>query len=105
MAEQQALVTAVEALADRYRSMPQSRLTGSVPGHESRAAAALELARSFAAQALELAGEAHRDFPSAGPFAVGDQLAVAGHELAAVADEATVDWAVAELKRVSQLAG
>jgi hypothetical protein len=45
----------------------------------------LELARRLAAEALELEGESPRELPDAGPFAVGDQLAVAGHDLALAA--------------------
>lgn len=79
------LLTAVDRLADRFRSMPQSRLTAPVAGHPSRAAAALELARRLAAdaQAVEQDGRGLRELPDAGPFAAGDQLAVAGHDLAA----------------------
>ncbi|MER7768650.1 hypothetical protein [Kitasatospora sp. NPDC096140] len=77
------LVEAVESLADRFRSLPQSKLLGAVPGHASRAAAALDLARRLAALALAAEGGPERDFPDAGAFAVGDQLAVAGHDLAA----------------------
>ncbi|WP_030236667.1 hypothetical protein [Streptomyces sp. NRRL S-350] len=77
------LVEAVDSLADRFRSLPQSKLLGAVPGHESRAAAALELARRLAALALVAEGGPAREFPDAGAFAVGDQLAVAGHDLAA----------------------
>ncbi|MEU8924411.1 hypothetical protein AB0D10_26300 [Kitasatospora sp. NPDC048545] len=79
----QPLVEAVDSLADRFRSLPQSKLLGAVPGHPSRAAAALELARRLAALALTAEGGAERDFPDAGAFAAGDQLAVAGHDLAA----------------------
>ncbi|MCD0483884.1 hypothetical protein LO771_16135 [Streptacidiphilus sp. ASG 303] len=82
------LLTAVDRLADRFRSMPQSRLTAPVPGHPSRAAAALALARRLAADALAVEGAAAPGgapggMPDAGPFAAGDQLAVAGHDLAA----------------------
>ncbi|MFJ9953578.1 hypothetical protein [Kitasatospora sp. NPDC091207] len=92
MSEAVSLAEAVEALADRFRSMPQSRLLGAVPGHPSRAAAALALARwlALAAQAAEgvaTGGDGPagppREFPDAGAFAAGDQLAVAGHDLAA----------------------
>jgi hypothetical protein len=83
------LLSAVDRLADRFRSMPQGRLMAPVPGHPSRAAAALELARRLTAgaQAVER-GEGGftaglRTLPDAGPFAAGDQLAVAGHDLAA----------------------
>ncbi|MFJ9441023.1 hypothetical protein ACIRRH_04040 [Kitasatospora sp. NPDC101235] len=77
------LVEAVESLADRFRSLPQSKLLGTVPGYASRAAAALELARRLAGLALAAEGGPQREFPDAGAFAVGDQLAVAGHDLAA----------------------
>ncbi|WP_327068560.1 hypothetical protein OG500_22930 [Kitasatospora sp. NBC_01250] len=77
-------VESVERLADRFRAMPQSRLLGAVPGHASRAAAALALAQQLAdaAQRLEEGPRAAaRTVPDAGVFAVGDQLAVAGHDL------------------------
>ncbi|PYC82745.1 hypothetical protein C7C46_10390 [Streptomyces tateyamensis] len=80
------LQDAVDALADRFRAMPQSRLLGAVEGHRSRAAAALALARELAATAqLVEFGPAGppREIPEAGAFAVGDQLAVAGHDLVA----------------------
>ncbi|MGV9271657.1 hypothetical protein ACWDRR_44285 [Kitasatospora sp. NPDC003701] len=95
MPEAASLAVAVEALADRFRSMPQSRLLGAVPGHASRAAAALALARRLAAAAQTAEavagggngpdgpGGSPREFPDAGAFAAGDQLAVAGHDLAA----------------------
>ncbi|MFI2610264.1 hypothetical protein [Kitasatospora sp. NPDC018619] len=77
------LVEAAESLADRFRSLPQSKLLGAVPGYASRAAAALELARRLAGLALAAEGGPQRDFPDAGAFAAGDQLAVAAHDLAA----------------------
>ncbi|MFI6443322.1 hypothetical protein [Kitasatospora sp. NPDC050543] len=83
MPEAQSLVEAVDRLADRFRAMPQSRLLAAVPGHASRAAAALALARQLAASALAVEGLTPRQFPDAGAFAAGDQLAVAGHDLAA----------------------
>ncbi|MER5635950.1 hypothetical protein ABT095_03210 [Kitasatospora sp. NPDC002227] len=103
MVDEQMLVVAVEALADRFRSMPQSRLTGAVPGYASRAAAAHWLAAWLATRALTLAGQAPRPFPAVGDFTVGDQLAVAGHELAAVTDAATLAEALAETARISDL--
>ncbi|MER8182921.1 hypothetical protein [Kitasatospora sp. NPDC094015] len=104
MSEALTLTAAVDRLADRFRSMPQSRLRGAVPGHPSRAAAALELARRLAATALELAGEPAREFPDAGDFAVGDQLAVAGHDLAAATrDEAVLAAAVAQVSALADL--
>ncbi|MEU6968031.1 hypothetical protein AB0A71_09845 [Kitasatospora aureofaciens] len=83
MHDVQPLVEAVDKLADRFRSLPQSKLLGAVPGHPSRAAAALALARRLAALALAAENGPEREFPDAGAFAAGDQLAVAGHDLAA----------------------
>ncbi|GAA2414486.1 hypothetical protein GCM10010420_50110 [Streptomyces glaucosporus] len=72
------LLTAVERCADRLRAMPQSALT------RGAAAGGLALARELArrSQCLEFPGRAPRELPDAGVFAVGDQLAVAGHDLA-----------------------
>ncbi|GHH67045.1 hypothetical protein GCM10018781_21780 [Kitasatospora indigofera] len=83
MPEPTPLTEAVDRLADRFRAMPQSRLLAAVPGHASRATAVLALARTLAAVALALEGRQARPFPDAGAFAAGDQLAVAGHDLAA----------------------
>ncbi|MFE1171685.1 hypothetical protein [Streptomyces sp. NPDC058773] len=71
------LQTAVDALADRLRSLPQSRLD------QGAAAEALALARQLAtrAQLIERPGEPPYELPDAGMFEVGDQLAVAGHDL------------------------
>ncbi|GAA0681041.1 hypothetical protein GCM10010193_38450 [Kitasatospora atroaurantiaca] len=103
MVEPKTLLDAVDRLADRFRSMPQSRLLGAVPGHPSRAAAGLELARRLAAAALAAAGEEPHEFPDAGAFAVGDQLAVAGHELAAVGDARALAEALAAVEAVADL--
>ncbi|MEV6577203.1 hypothetical protein AB0M92_03425 [Streptomyces sp. NPDC051582] len=77
------LTAAVERFADRLRAMPQSRL------QQGAAARALELARelSVRSQALETRGEGAgaapaREMPDAGVFVVGDQVAVAGLDLA-----------------------
>ncbi|MFE5675065.1 hypothetical protein ACFQ7B_07755 [Streptomyces erythrochromogenes] len=72
------LSAAVERFADRLRAAPQSRL------QQGAAAVALELARelSVRAQGLEAPGEAPREMPDAGIFVVGDQVAVAGRDLA-----------------------
>ncbi|WNI15822.1 hypothetical protein [Actinacidiphila sp. ITFR-21] len=82
MSERTALHTAVERLAGRLRALPQRRLRAGA------AAEGLELARWLARQAqlLEFPGREPYDMPDDGIFVVGDQLAVAGHELAAVAD-------------------
>lgn len=73
------LLTAVHALADKLRALPESALRRGAAerGH----ALAGELVRR--AQLLEFPGQPPRELPDAGIFAVGDQLAVAGHDLAA----------------------
>ncbi|MFD9333466.1 hypothetical protein ACFWBF_03480 [Streptomyces sp. NPDC060028] len=74
------LTAAVERFADRLRAAPQSRL------QRGAAAEALELARELAARAQRLedpAGAAPaRRMPDAGVFVVGDQVTVAGQDLA-----------------------
>lgn len=71
------LQTAVEALADRLRALPQSALA------RGAAAEALAVARELTvrAQRVEEPGREPRELPDAGMFAVGDQVAVAGHDL------------------------
>ncbi|MFH8556289.1 hypothetical protein EYS09_15530 [Streptomyces kasugaensis] len=71
------LQNAVDALADRLRALPQSTLG------RGAAAEGLALARELAvrAQRIESPGRAPYTLPDAGMFAVGDQLAVAGHDL------------------------
>jgi hypothetical protein len=73
-----ALVHAVDRYADRLRATPQSRL------QQGAARQALGLARELArrAQQLETPDAAPRELPEAGVFTVGDQVAVAGHDLA-----------------------
>lgn len=72
------LLTVVDRLADRLRALPQSRLDRGV------AAEGLALARelSVRAQRIEEPGSSPRIMPDAGMFAVADQVAVAGHDLA-----------------------
>ncbi|MGK5628690.1 hypothetical protein [Streptomyces sp. URMC 123] len=74
------LINAVNALADRLRSLPQSAL------RRGAAAEGLALARELAlrAQLLEFPGREPVPLPDAGPFTVADQVAVAGHDLAEV---------------------
>ncbi|MFD3455307.1 hypothetical protein ACFWVC_24420 [Streptomyces sp. NPDC058691] len=66
-------------LAGRYRSLPQSRLRGEA------ATAGLALARELAARAqqIEFPGREPLLVPDDGIFVIGDQIAVAAHELAA----------------------
>ncbi|OEJ39384.1 hypothetical protein AR457_20940 [Streptomyces agglomeratus] len=72
------LTAAVDRFADRLRAAPQSRL------QRGAAAEGLALARelSVRAQRIEEPGREPRIMPDAGAFAVADQLAVAGHDLA-----------------------
>ncbi|MBT2491848.1 hypothetical protein J7E96_25630 [Streptomyces sp. ISL-96] len=72
------LTAAVDRFADRLRAAPQSRL------QRGAAAEGLALARELAvrAQRLEEPEAQPRIMPDAGAFAVADQLAVAGHDLA-----------------------
>ncbi|MFE2170640.1 hypothetical protein ACFXB3_37105 [Streptomyces sp. NPDC059447] len=73
------LTAAVDRFADRLRAAPQSRL------RQGAAEAALELARELSATAQTLEGAAGaevREIPDAGLFVVGDQVAVAGADLA-----------------------
>ncbi|WP_327710803.1 hypothetical protein OG912_21390 [Streptomyces sp. NBC_00464] len=72
------LITAVDRFADRLRAAPQSRL------QRGAAAEGLAVARELAvrAQRVEAPGREPRIMPDAGIFAIGDQLAVAGRDLA-----------------------
>ena len=72
------LTTAVDRFAARLRSAPQSRL------QRGAAAEALATARELAvrAQRIERPGAEPQVMPDAGVFTVGDQLAVAGRDLA-----------------------
>jgi hypothetical protein len=72
------LHAAVDLLSDRLRALPESRL------RRGPAAAALTLARELAERArrLERSPRPPAELPEAGIYAVGDQLAVAGHDLA-----------------------
>ncbi|MGP4003948.1 hypothetical protein [Streptomyces sp. 8N706] len=72
------LVAAVDRLADRLRSAPQSRLQRGAA--DEGLALARELARR--AQRLESPEREPRSMPEVGIFAVADQVAVAGHDLA-----------------------
>jgi hypothetical protein len=73
-----ALDAAVDGLSERLRVLPESTL------RRGPAAEGLALARELArrAQLLERPGRAPAELPDDGIYAVGDQLAVAGHDLA-----------------------
>jgi len=83
------LETVLNRLASRYRSMPESKLHGRLPDGRSRAAAGHELASliALAAQGVEDRARpvppAWRALPFEGPFVVGDQIGVTGHDLLA----------------------
>jgi hypothetical protein len=77
MPDSSRLLLAADRLADRFRSMPQSRLARLAPD-------GLLLARRLARRAAVLEGGPGRpELPDAGIFAVGDQLALTAHDLAA----------------------
>lgn len=77
MTDVDALLDAVDRLADAVRALPQSRLRRGV------ACEVLTLARELArrAQLLERPGRQPAVLPEVGMFVVADQLAVAGHDL------------------------
>ncbi|MER6234902.1 hypothetical protein [Streptomyces clavifer] len=79
------LITAVDRFADHLRSAPQSRL------QRGAAAEALATARELAARAQRAEDPAREPhlMPDAGIFAVGDQLAVAGRDLAVALETAS----------------
>ncbi|MFI8436737.1 hypothetical protein ACIGJO_23895 [Streptomyces sp. NPDC079020] len=87
------LTAAVDRFADRLRAAPQSRL------QRGAAAEALAAARELAvrAQRIERPGREPHLVPDAGMFVVGDQLTVAGRDLAVAlvtAPSAELDEAV-----------
>ncbi|MEU8624826.1 hypothetical protein [Streptomyces sp. NPDC048669] len=87
------LIIAVDRFADRLRAAPQSRL------QRGAAAEGLAVARQLAvrAQRIEAPGREPMTMPDAGIFAIGDQLAVAGRDLAValeMAPSAELDEAV-----------
>lgn len=84
MLDTTALITAVDRFADRLRAAPQSRL------RRGAAAEGLAAARELAvrAQRAEAPDREPRVMPDAGMFAVGDQLAVAGRDLAVALETA-----------------
>ncbi|MDF6042870.1 hypothetical protein LRD69_12020 [Streptomyces sp. JH14] len=84
MLDTTALVTAVDRFADRLRAAPQSRL------QRGAAAEGLATARELAvrAQLIEAPDREPRVMPDAGMFAIGDELAVAGRDLALALEKA-----------------
>ena len=78
------LITAVDRFADRLRAAPQSRL------QRGAAAEGLATARELAvrAQRIEAPDREPRTLPDVGMFAIGDQLAVMGRDLAVALETA-----------------
>ncbi|MET7493524.1 hypothetical protein ABZV61_33770 [Streptomyces sp900116325] len=78
------LITAVDRFADRLRAAPQSRL------QRGAAAEGLATARELAARAqrIEAPDREPRILPDVGMFAIGDQLAVVGRDLAVALETA-----------------
>lgn len=114
MLETAELAADVRRVADRLRSLSQARLAAALPPHPSRAAAARAVAQVLAdaAQGIEertAAGEpTWRVVPELSDFAVGDQLAVTGHDLLAAADGLPVDaqvWTRAGRRPVGEVVG
>ncbi|MEU2669823.1 hypothetical protein ABZ622_13305 [Streptomyces sp. NPDC007164] len=81
------LITAVDRFADRLRAAPQSRL------QRGAAAEGLAAARelSLRAQRIEAPDREPHPMPDAGIFSIGDQLAVAGRDLAVALETAPSD--------------
>lgn len=87
------LAVEVRRLADRLRTMSDVRLTQPYPGPGTRAVAALDLAQQLAEAAQGIESRAvptapgWRVVPELGVFALGDQIAVTGHDLVAAASD------------------
>lgn len=87
------LAETTERLTSLYRAMPESRLLRSLPDGRSGARAGYDLAALLARMAhgveeRESAVEPRwREFPDVGLFSVGDQIAVAAHDLVAAVTE------------------
>jgi hypothetical protein len=89
----------VERVAERLRTLSETRLGEAVGTYPSRTAAGRAAAQTLADAAAVLEalpgspGDAdRRSVPDIGPFAVGDQVAVTGHDLVA-ACRALTEWA------------
>lgn len=102
------LTAAVERFADRLRAAPHSRL------QKGAAAEGLALARELAARAqrAEDPDREPRTMPDAGLFAVGDQVAVAGNDLAEIlrtapagSHEGELDEAVRLVREAAERSG
>ena len=96
MSEQ--LVDQADRLVDRLRAMPAARLARAIDGEPTVADSAHALAQVLADLAADVEARPRREVPRLTDFAVGDQVAVALHELvAAVGDREHMALAVALL--------
>jgi hypothetical protein len=83
----QALSREVGRLAERLRGLSDTKLAGALPPYPSRAAAGRAVAQLLADSAVGVAERrapappVWREVPELNPFAVGDQIAVTGHDL------------------------
>ncbi len=75
----------VERVAERLRTMSDVRLAAPCPPYASVAEAGHRLAQRLAGLAAELEGAKHREVPVLSPLAVGDQVALTGHDVATAA--------------------
>jgi hypothetical protein len=78
----------LERTVDRLRSMALTRLTAPFAPEPTRADAARDLVQQLADAAADLTAGPHRDVPRLADSAVGDQLAVVGHDLLEAATDA-----------------
>ena len=81
----QAARTQLERTVDRVRAMGLARLEASFGPEPTRAEAVRRVAQRLADLAAALEGEPVRTVPLLAVHAVGDQLAVCGHDLLAAA--------------------
>jgi hypothetical protein len=72
---------------DRLRTLGLARLEASFAPEPTRADAAHEVAQRLADESADLEGRPRRQLPTLGAHAVGDQLAVTGHDLLAAAGD------------------
>ncbi|MET9290582.1 hypothetical protein [Streptomyces sp. NPDC003077] len=93
------LQTAVDALADRLRALPQSALS------RGAAAEGAALARELSERARRLESPERKPYelPDAGMFVVADQVAVTGHDLVEAVRSAPADVAARELAEAEAL--
>ncbi len=98
----------IERVAERLRTMSDLRLAAPCPPFASVAEAGHQLAQRLAVLAAELEGAQRREVPVLSPLAVGDQVALTGHDVAlavrSLADDTAaavaVETALAELLAV-----